>query len=158
MEFRRILVPHDGSKSSDKAIDTAIEFAKMSKNSHIILLHVIPEMQIPFIFERPIHSHKTGKTTTTTEYWQELYEEIKSSALKMLERWKLKCGTEGISAETSSIVGYPSDVIIKHAEKNDADLIIMGTTGLRGISKIKALGSVARHVSEEARCPVLLIH
>jgi nucleotide-binding universal stress UspA family protein len=149
MEFRRILVPHDGSKSSDKAIDTAIEFAKMSKNSHIILLHVIPEMQIPFIFERPIHSHKTGKTTTTTEYWQELYEEIKSSALKMLERWKLKCG---------SIVGYPSDVIIKHAEKNDADLIIMGTTGLRGISKIKALGSVARHVSEEARCPVLLIH
>ena len=35
-------------------------------------------------------------------------------------------------------------------------IIVMGTTGLRGISKIKALGSVARHVSEEAECPVLL--
>ena len=158
MEFRRILVPHDGSKPSDKAIDTAIEFAKMSKDSHIILLHVIPEMQIQLVFERPIRSRKTGETTTTTGYFQELYEEIKSSALKMLESRKLKCQTAGISAETRSIVGYPSDVIIKHAEKDNVDLIVMGTTGLRGISKIKALGSVARHVSEEARCPVLLVH
>ena len=121
MEFRRILVPHDGSKPSDKAIDTAIEFAKMSKDSHIILLQVIPEMQIPFVFERPIHSHKTGETTTTTEYWQELYEEIKSSALKMLERWKLKCGTEGISAETRSTVGYPSDVTVAPFKRNCYD-------------------------------------
>jgi nucleotide-binding universal stress UspA family protein len=158
MEFRKILVPHDGSKTSDKAVDAAIEFAKMSKDSHIILLHVIPEMQIQLVFEWPIRSRKTGETTTTTGYFQELYEEIKSSALKMLESRKLKCQTAGISAETRSIVGYPSDVIIKHAEKDNVDLIVMGTTGLRGISKIKALGSVARHVSEEARCPVLLVH
>ncbi|MDQ5869669.1 MAG: universal stress protein [Thermoproteota archaeon] len=44
MGFRRILVPHDGSKPSDKAIDSAIELAKMSKDSHIILLHVIPSI------------------------------------------------------------------------------------------------------------------
>ncbi len=59
MGFRRILVPHDGSKPSDKAIDIAIELSKMSKDSNIILLHVIPEMQIPLVFERPIRSHKT---------------------------------------------------------------------------------------------------
>jgi nucleotide-binding universal stress UspA family protein len=76
----------------------------------------------------------------------------------MLERWKLKCEAAGISAETRSVVGYPSEVIIKHAEKDNVDILVMGTTGLRGISKIKALGSVARRVSEEARCPVLLIH
>ncbi|MGA8842052.1 MAG: universal stress protein, partial [Nitrososphaeraceae archaeon] len=75
MEFRRILVPHDGSKPSDKAIDSAIELAKMSNNSHIILLHVIPEMEIPPVLERPIRSRKTGETTTTTEYWKELYED-----------------------------------------------------------------------------------
>ena len=158
MGFRRILVPHDGSKPSDKAIDSAIELAKMSKDSHIILLHVIPEMQIPMVFERPIRSSKTGETTTTTEYWLELYEEIKSSALKMLEKWKLKCETAGISAETRSAVGDPSDVIMKHAEKDNVDIVVMGTTGLRGISKIRALGSVARRVSEEAKRPVLLIH
>jgi len=158
MAFKKILVPHDGSKPSDNAVDSAIELAKMSKDSHIILLHVISEMQIPLVFERPIRSHKTGETTTTTEYWLELYEEIKSSALKMLEKWKLKCETAGISAETRSVVGYPSDVIMKHAEKDNVDIVVMGTTGLRGISKIRALGSVARRVSEEAKRPVLLIH
>ncbi len=72
----------------------------------------------------------------------------------MLEKWKLKCETAGISAETRSVVGYPSDVIMKHAEKDNVDIVVMGTTGLRGISKIRALG----RVSEEAKRPVLLIH
>ena len=158
MGFRRILVPHDGSKPSDKAIDSAIELAKMSNNSHIILLHVIPEMEIPPVLERPIRSRKTGETTTTTEYWKELYEDIQFSVLKMLDERKNKCQKEGISAETGSVIGYPSDVILRNAVSDNVDIIVMGTTGLRGISKIKALGSVARRVSEQAVCPVLLIH
>ena len=83
---------------------------------------------------------------------------VKSSALKMLEKVKLKCKSAGISAETRSVVGYPSEVITKHAEEDNVDIVVMGTVGLRGISRIRALGSVARRVSEEARCPVLLIH
>lgn len=158
MAFKKILVPHDGSKTSDNAVDSAIELAKMSNDSHIILLHVIPEMQIPLVLERPIRSPMTGETTTTTEYWKELYEGIKSSALKMLEKVKLKCKSAGISAETRSVVGYPSEVITKHAEEDNVDIVVMGTVGLRGISRIRALGSVARRVSEEARCTVLLIH
>ena len=71
MGFKKILVPHDGSKTSDNAVDSAIELAKMSNDSHIILLHVIPEMQIPLVLERPIRSPMTGETTTTTEYWKE---------------------------------------------------------------------------------------
>lgn len=157
MAFKKILVPHDGSKTSDNAVDSTIELAKMSNDSHIILLHVIPEMQIPLVLERPVRSPMTGETTTTTEYWKELYEEIKSSALKMLEKVKLKCKTAGISAETRSVAGYPSEVITKHGEDN-VDIVVMGTVGLRGISTIRALGSVARRVSEEVRCPVLLIH
>ncbi|MGA7977567.1 MAG: hypothetical protein WB975_10050 [Nitrososphaeraceae archaeon] len=73
-----------------------------------------------FLKDRYILTRR-GETTTTTVYWQELYEEIKSSALKMLERWKLKCGTEGISAETRSIVGYPSNVTVAHFKRNCYD-------------------------------------
>ena len=157
MGFSNILVPHDGSKTSDKALDTAIEIAKMSKDSHTMLLHVIPEFQIPLVVERPIRSPKTGELTTLTEYSKELYEEIKIGVLKMLVERKNKSEKAGISAETRSEVGYPSDVILRYAG-NNVDIIVMGTTGLRGLSKIKALGSVARRVSEMARCPVLLIH
>jgi nucleotide-binding universal stress UspA family protein len=158
MGFRKILVPHDGSKASDNALGRAIELAKLSQYSHIILFHVIPEMQIPLVLERPIRSHKTGEVTSTSEYWRELYEDIKLSVLKMLEERKRKCETADISAEVCSLVGYPSEEIIKYAAKNKVDIVVMGTTGLRGISKIRALGSVARRVSEQVECPILLVH
>lgn len=158
MKFKKFLVPFDGSKSSDSAVANAIELARISGDSHIILLYVIPELQIPLVFERPIRSHKTGETTTTTEYWKEIYEEIKSAALKILEERKSKCESAGISVETRTEVGNPADIIIKYAEQDNVDLVIMGTVGLTGISKIKALGSVSRRVSEGATCPVLLVH
>ena len=48
--------------------------------------------------------------------------------------------------------------ILEFAKKNDIDLIVMGSKGLGGIKKIKALGSVSRKISENATCPVMLIH
>jgi nucleotide-binding universal stress UspA family protein len=155
--FGRILVPHDGSIPSQKAVEKAIELSKMSKDSHIIFLHVIPELVIPPMIDRPIRSRKTGEITTMGECYQEMVEEMTDSALKMLERWKVQCETDGISVETKSAIGSPGDVILNEAKKENVEVIVMGSTGLRGISKIRALGSVARRVSEEAECPVLLI-
>ena len=158
MGFKKILVPHDGSKASDKALDKAIELAMLSQDSHIILFHVIPEIQVPLLFDRPIRSRKTGEVTSTSEYWRELYEDMKLGALKMLKERKRKCDAANISAESRSLVGYPSEEIIKYAAKNKIDIVVMGTSGLRGISKIKALGSVARRVSEYVESPILLVH
>ena len=44
------------------------------------------------------------------------------------------------------------------AEEEAADLIVMGSIGLTGLSKLRALGSASRAVSERARCPVLIVH
>lgn len=158
MKFKKLLVPFDGSKASSNAVLSAIELATLSPESHVILLHVVPELQIPLIFERPIHSRRTGEITTTTEYWKEIYQDLKAAALKTLEDSKAKFVSAGISVEARTELGNPSDVIIKHAEHDNVDLIVMGSTGLRGISKIRALGSVSRRVAEEASCPVLLVH
>jgi nucleotide-binding universal stress UspA family protein len=52
-----------------------------------------------------------------------------------------------------------SDQILKFAEDNQINMIIMGSKRLeKGISKIKALGSVSRSASERASCPVLIVH
>lgn len=56
------------------------------------------------------------------------------------------------------IVGSPAEEIIKFAKANQIDMIIIGSRRLESISKIKALGSVARKVSEAAECPVLIVH
>ena len=52
----------------------------------------------------------------------------------------------------------PAEEIIKFADNRQIDIIIMGSRRLETISKIRALGSVARRVSEAAECPVMIIH
>ena len=54
--------------------------------------------------------------------------------------------------------GSAADQILRFAKNNKIDTIVMGSRRLKGVSKIKALGSVTRKVSELAECPVLIVH
>jgi nucleotide-binding universal stress UspA family protein len=63
---------------------------------------------------------------------------------------------EKVTIRTKVIIGSVTDKIIEFANKEKVDLIIMGTTGIGGFKKI-VLGSVARNVSEKAKCPVMLV-
>lgn len=70
---------------------------------------------------------------------------------------------ENIKATPRVLVGNTinsiSDQILNFAKDNQVDLIILGSERLeKRISKVKALGSVSRGVSERASCPVVLIH
>ncbi len=51
-----------------------------------------------------------------------------------------------------------SDTILEFANKEKADLIVIGNIGLSGISKLKTLGSVSRSIAEKSSCPVLIVH
>jgi nucleotide-binding universal stress UspA family protein len=51
-----------------------------------------------------------------------------------------------------------SDTIIKFANKEKANLIVVGNIGLSGTSKLKTLGSVSRSIAEKSSCPVLIVH
>ena len=54
--------------------------------------------------------------------------------------------------------GSAAEQILRFAKSNKIDMIVMGSRRLKGILKIKALGSIARKVSEIADCPVLVVH
>lgn len=56
------------------------------------------------------------------------------------------------------VVGYPPESIVKKSDEDKFELLVMGTVRLRGISKLHAMGSVARKVSEICSCNVLLVH
>jgi nucleotide-binding universal stress UspA family protein len=55
------------------------------------------------------------------------------------------------------VIGRTADKITEFVREHDIDLVVMGTTSLKGISKIAAIGSVARKVSETSVCPVILV-
>ena len=61
-----------------------------------------------------------------------------------------------MSLQSQILIGDPSNEIIKFANDQKVNLIIMGTTGLGGVKKF-VFGSVARNVSEKAKCPVMLV-
>lgn len=172
MVFHKILVPYDSSAASNKALSNAFVIAKMSEESErirkhggvigIILLHVIPEIPVPPSFiGSPLRrlSEKTGERITIREYLKEVYQEMKASAIKMLDQKtrEYMINIENIKVQPKVTIGLPADKIMDMATEENVDLIVIGTTGLKGVSKIKALGSVARNVSERAKCPVMLV-
>jgi nucleotide-binding universal stress UspA family protein len=154
-------VPYDGSRFADRALENAIGIAKLSRSgssAQIILLHVTPEIPIPLTFERPVYSPKSGKSIPLTQYIQEITEEMEGNASKMLEDKKQKYAHHNIKIDTILLNGYPAEKIIEFANNKKVDLIVIGNVGLSGLSRIKALGSVSRNVSERASCPVLIVH
>jgi nucleotide-binding universal stress UspA family protein len=173
MTFRKILVPYDTSIASDKALSHALEIARMTEASErvqkhydvvitIILLHVLPEIPTPLSFggtPLTMLSAKTGKRVTFSEYLDEAYQEMKVTAANMLQQRSKEnlINIANVKLEPKVTVGLPADEIVEMANEENVELIVMGTTGLKGVSRIKALGSVARNVSERAKCPVMLV-
>ncbi|HEU4482369.1 MAG TPA: universal stress protein [Nitrososphaeraceae archaeon] len=164
ISYNKILIPYDNSKLSDIAFDHAMTIAKMSSISssdqivNVILFYVTPIIHTPFtIGTVSLKSKKTGETIALREYIKELHHEIKENAIKMLNR-KIKKyeNVRNVSLQLKVTIGEPADEIIKFAKDEKTDLIIMGTTGLGGITKF-VFGSVARNVSEKAPCPVMLV-
>ena len=168
--YKKILVPIDGSEPSNFAIEHAINLAKHCKvdiyvtttNASVLMLYVIPEMPISIGFlEGPMRSPKTGELISFSNYVKEIYKLMKSNSEKKLTNLKNKYEHSGISIQTKVIAdvkGSIIDNIIKYAEEEQVDLIVIGNIGLGGISKIKTLGSVSRSLAEKAMCPILILH
>lgn len=157
--FKKILVPYDGSKPSENALNTAVDFAEsIGSNLEIILLTVIPEIPVPpMILEGRFRSTKTGQEASLYEIIKELHQDFKSTELQKLNEIKGKMRSSNFEIRTRAVVGYPQDVIVETAKDENVDLIIIGNIGLSGIKKIKTLGSVSRSVSERAHCPVMIV-
>jgi nucleotide-binding universal stress UspA family protein len=153
-DFSSILMPHDGSEMSDKALDEATKFAKLF-SSKIILLHVVddrftpPSLLLSFIKERS--SLKEAKA--------KLFAVLKIGAKNMLgdRKDKIQMGS-GIDVNIEIGVGSPFKEIVKVAKSENVDIIIMGSRRFKGIGKIRGLGSVAMRVTRTAACPVMLVH
>jgi nucleotide-binding universal stress UspA family protein len=157
--YKKILVPYDDSEPSNKALDHAVNIAKMSGKSEVILLYVIAEFPTYQFIERPARSIKTGEKTTLSRYLKEVYELMEESANDVLDSKKEEIRkTTGFEIRTKLLTGHISNSVIDFAAKENVDLIVIGNVGRSGISKIRTLGSVSRSVSERAPCPVMIIH
>ncbi|MCO6459591.1 MAG: universal stress protein [Pirellulaceae bacterium] len=135
MNIRKILFPTDFSHSGDAALHFATSLARDSGAS-LIIVHV----------EEPPVAYGGG----------EMYYGIPEPATEDLKRMleQVKPTDPNVPYEHRLITGDPSTAVAKLAESEGVDLIIMGTHGRTGISRL-LMGSVAEAVVRRAPCPVL---
>ena len=151
MKFTKILVPIDGSKNSMKAVEYGIDIAQIY-GCDLIALHVLFS-QSGFAFHT-----ETVTGTITTSSLDDLNNEARQDAerlfnevKKISERTKIKVKTEVVVTVISVV-----EAILSYAEKEDIDLIVVGSKGRSGWKKL-ILGSVASGISTYAHCPVLIV-
>lgn len=143
--YHRILAPVDGSATSRRGLEEAARLAK-TLQAQLRLLHVVDESALTLNPE---------VTTATTP----LIDEFVAGGKEVLKASADLAQSFGITAETvlyENLSGRVADLILEEAKKWDADLIVMGTHGRRGI-RHAVLGSDAEAVVRSATVPVLLV-
>jgi nucleotide-binding universal stress UspA family protein len=146
--YKRILVAIDGSETAERALREGVALAKAHR-ARLRLVHVVDELTVAG--ERP---------ATLTDYWKA----VRQAGERILESARTHAAKTGIAAETrlaeirtfGSVVRRVPDVIVDEAERWRADLVVIGTHGRRGLSKL-LLGSVADGVVRTSGASVLLI-
>jgi nucleotide-binding universal stress UspA family protein len=144
------MVPHDGTDISDRALEEATRFAK-AFGGEIVLVHVIEEISIPAKLTSDDQNLLTQAKKNITAELIKWWENLAKSKIQEMEK-------KNVRVTSKCLVGKASDCIVKFAIEHQVELIIMGSRRFRGVSEIVALGSVARKVSENAECNVLIVH
>ncbi|MEP0825894.1 MAG: universal stress protein [Nitrososphaera sp.] len=146
-----ILVPHDGTEMSDKALDKAIEFANAFK-SEIIIVHIVDSRFVPPSTTLGLISERTTLESAKTQ----IIRILKTGAEIMMKERIQKAKDHGVNARFLLGVGSPAEEIVSIARDEKAEMIVIGSRQLKG-DKMVTLGSVARRVSETAGCPVVIV-
>lgn len=148
----RILLPHDGTEMSDRALEKATEFAKAMR-AEMVIVHIVDSRFIPDSTTLGFISDRTSLEGAKNE----LVRILKSDAERMLREKMEKIKAVGINVEFILGVGSPAEEIVKIARNTGSDLIVIGSRQLSKAVTGVGLGSVARKVSETADCPVMII-
>ena len=146
--FKHLLLPTDGSKFSDRAVQRGIEFAK-SLGARVTTVHVVPEFRMM--------ADESFALPTSADLKRRYEKEAKGRAEKMLARIGEKARAADVPYEGIAISGdIPYEKIIETAKKCKCDLIMMASHGRRGISGL-LLGSETSKVLTHSKIPVLVV-
>lgn len=144
ISIKQILVPTDFSEPSE----VAVKYGKaLAENFHsaLHLLHVVEDCMIN------VPAGEAAGVVTPM-----VLDELQTKARAQLQALLTAEQHEQFQAQVITILGSPSQEIVKYALGEKIDLIIMGTHGRNPIAHM-LMGSVAEKVVRKAPCPVLVV-
>lgn len=143
--YKQILCPVDGSPASNCGVVEAIKLAK-DQNAKLRFLHVI-DMYFPIL-------DATGDFNVVNI--DDILRKNGHKVLKKAEAAAIKAGVAADSEMVEAIGARISKLVVNQARAWPADLIVMGTHGLRGVERL-VMGSDAETIVRTSPVPVLLV-
>jgi universal stress protein A len=137
LRIQTILVPIDFSETASQALDIARALARDHGAKLVLLNAPVPPP--------PVHEVPVPETELTLQV-EEARNQLKGMAAQITD----------LPVETHVMMGDAGPAIVATAKERQADLIVMGTHGRSGLSRL-LMGSVAEAVLRHAPCPVLTI-
>jgi universal stress protein A len=142
--IRRVLHPSDFSSASRSAFAKAVDLARENR-AELFLLHV-RSLAIPLM----------GDGYMSPQMYEDIEGASRAQAAKQMERLVAAAKKRGVRARALLGEGVAHEQIVRTARGKKIDMIVMGTHGRTGVSKL-FLGSVAGRVVSLASCPVLTV-
>jgi nucleotide-binding universal stress UspA family protein len=157
-QYTRILVPHDGSEMSDRALSHAAYLSKTT-GAEIVILHVVEHIaKIDSSSLLATSKGGEGEKDIEKSENQDFEIRVEGGAKQMIEEKMRFCKQAGVKSQVSYRIqtGKPVDEIVKLSDDVNADLIVMASKRISSI--VKGLGSTARKVIDAVERPVLVVH
>jgi len=143
---KKILFCTDFSENSRPAFQYAVSFAQTFE-AELTILHVINSSRLGYpAFEVGVPFDLQGVLNSINESVEKAFQGLVAECKNCV----------GLETKTASRMGVPANEIVRFAEEEAAELIVMGTHGWTGFRHL-ILGSTAENVVRTARCPVLTV-
>ena len=143
--YTRILVPVDGSPTSERGLREAIGWAAQTK-AELVLLHVVDD-GTPSVELAPARY---------ADDVRKAHEHVAEALVAGYVHLAEEAGVRAWGVVRDGLGSRVSDIVLEEADTQRCDLIVMGTHGRRGFDRF-ALGSHAEVVARRATVPVLLV-
>jgi len=139
--FNKIMIATDGSVCSRLAANKGIELARLSGGT-VYAVYVV--------------STEYFSSMAVDLEWERMSEELKREGCKALDYVKGIGELENVNVKSILLEGHPASELIRYAEEEKMDIIVMGTLGRTGIDRL-LLGSVAINVVRHSKVPVMVV-
>lgn len=141
---KKIVVGYDDSEASKRAMDFAIERARIM-DVPIVVAHVLEWSPYSFLTPNELAERRKRRR-----------EEMSRAEAALLEPLRRAHANSGVQIQTEIRYGHGAEALIKIANEVDAGHIVIGRTGKKGVSA-RVFGSVAGNLAQTAPIPVTIV-
>ena len=150
----KILIAVDRSPNNKIAFDTAVSLAKTT-GAELMLLHILSKKEPDYPIA-PTYTYYPIIEECNYETYKKEYAKYQQHGIEFLKDLTREATAVEVSTEFTQLAGNPGRIICELANNWSADLIVVGSRGLKGLKEM-FLGSVSNYVTHHAPCSVLIV-